>query len=55
MELMLLIHLILKTVQTDDDGEIDNVEILVPLKHVINFWRTLEILLISYKFNLIFA
>ena len=29
------------TVQTADDGEIDNVEIMVPLKYLSNFWRTL--------------
>ena len=32
--------------QTDDDGEIDNVEIMVPLKYLSNFQRTLEIPLI---------
>ena len=30
------------TVWTDDDREIDNVEIMVPLKYLSNFWRTLE-------------
>ena len=29
------------TGQTDDDGRIDNVEIMVPLKYLSNFWRTL--------------
>ena len=29
------------TSQTNNDGEIDNVEIIVPLKYLINFWRTL--------------
>ena len=29
------------TGQTDDDGEIDNVEIMVPLKYLSNFWRTI--------------
>ena len=29
------------TVQTDNNGRIDNVEIMVPLKYLNNFWRTL--------------
>ena len=41
------------TGQTDDDGEIDNVEIMVPLKYLSNFWRTLEIPLINCEVNLI--
>ena len=40
------------TVQTDNDGEIDNVEIVVPLKYLINFWRTLEMSLINCEVNL---
>ena len=35
------------TGQTDDDGKINNVEIMVPLKYFSNFWRTLEIPLIN--------
>ena len=31
------------TGQTDNNGRIDNVEIMVPLKYLSNFWRTLEI------------
>ena len=31
------------TGQIDDDGEIENVEIMVPLKYSSNSWRTLEI------------
>ena len=45
MEPMLLICLILKqkiTGQTDNDGEINNVEIMVPLKYLSNFRRTLQ-------------
>ena len=34
------------TCQTDDDGEIDNAEIMVPLKYLSSFWRTLEMPLI---------
>ena len=41
------------TGQTDDDGEKDNVEIMVPLKHLSNFWRTLEMPLINCEVNLI--
>ena len=35
------------TGQTNDDGEINNVEIMVPLKYLSNFWRTLEMPLIN--------
>ena len=38
--------------QTDDDGTID-VEIMVPLKYLSNFWRTLEMPLINCEVNLI--
>ena len=41
------------TAQTDDDGQINNVEIMVPLKYLINFWRTLEIILINCEVSLI--
>ena len=34
------------TGQTDNDGRINDVEIMVPLKYLSNFWRTLV------KFNL---
>ena len=30
------------TGQTDNDGRIDNVEIMVPLKYLGNFWRTFK-------------
>ena len=36
------------TGQINDDGEINGVEILVPLKYLSNFWRTLEMPLINY-------
>ena len=55
MELMLLIYLILKQKkigQTIDDGII-NVEIMVKLKCLINFWRTLEMSLINCEVELI--
>ena len=39
--------------QTDDDGEIKNVEIKVPSKYLSNFWRTLEMLLANCEVNLI--
>ena len=43
------------TSQTDDDGEINNVEIMVPLKYSSNLWRTLEMLLINCEVNLTLA
>ena len=51
MVLMLLIHLILD--QTDNTGRIDNAEIMVALKNLNNFWRTLEMSLINCEINLI--
>ena len=39
--------------QTNDDGEINGVEIMVPLKYLSNFWRTLEMPLINCEVNLI--
>ena len=39
------------TGQTDDDGEINNVEIMVSLRYLNNFWRTLEMLLINFEVN----
>ena len=32
---------------TDDDGDIENVEIMIPLKYLSNFWRALEMSLIN--------
>ena len=40
------------TGQTGDDGT-KNVELMVPLKYLSNFWRTLEMLLINCETNLI--
>ena len=40
------------TDQTEDDGRKD-VEIMVPLKRLSNFWRTLEMPLINCEVNLI--
>ena len=40
------------TGQADKNRGIDNVEIIVPLKYLINFWRTLEMPLINCKYNL---
>ena len=40
------------TGQTNDNGRID-VEIMVPLKYLSNFWRTLEMPLINYEIELI--
>ena len=41
------------TRQTDNNGEINNVEIMVPLKYLGNFWRTPEIPLNNCEVNLI--
>ena len=41
------------TGQTDNDGRIDNVEIMVPLKYLSNFWRTLKMSLINCEVQLI--
>ena len=41
------------TGQTRDNGRIDNVEIMVPLKYLSNFWRTLEMPLINCEVELI--
>ena len=41
------------TGQTDNDGRIDDVEIMVPLKQLSNFWRTLEMPLINYEVELV--
>ena len=42
------------TGRTGDDGTKD-VEIMIPLKYLSNFWRTLEMPLINYEVNLILA
>ena len=41
------------TGKTPDDGNEKNAEIIVPLKYLSNFWRTLEMLLINCEVNLI--
>ena len=41
-----------KTADADNDN-IENVEMLVPLKHLSNFWRALEMFLINSEINLI--
>ena len=38
---------------TNDDGDIENIEIMVPLKYLSNFCRTLEIPLINCEVELI--
>ena len=43
------------TGQTDNNGRIDNVQIMVPLKCLSNFWRILEMPLISCEIILIFT
>ena len=41
------------TGQIDDDGDINNVKIMVPLKYLINFWATLKIPLFNCEINFI--
>ena len=41
------------TGQTNDDGEMNGVEIMVPLKCLSNFWRTLEMSLINCEVEII--
>ena len=41
------------TGQTGNNGRINNVEIMVPLKYLSNFWRTLEMPLINCEVNLL--
>ena len=41
------------TGQTDNNGRIDNVEIMAPLKYLSNFWRTVEMPLINCEVELI--
>ena len=41
------------TGKTPNDGNTKDVEIIVPLKYLSNFWRTLEMPLINCEFNLI--
>ena len=41
------------TGQTNNDGEINSVEIMVPLKYLSKFWRTLEMSLINCEVELI--
>ena len=40
------------TGKTRDNGNTKEVEIIVPLKYLSNFWRTLEVPLISCEVNL---
>ena len=41
------------TGQTNNNERIDNVEIMIPLKYLSNFWRTLKMPLINCDFNLV--
>ena len=41
--------------KTNDDGDIENVEIMVPLKYLSNFWRTLQMPLIDFEVELIWT
>ena len=42
-----------RTGQTDNNGRIDDVKIIVSLKYLCNFWTTLEMPLVNCKVNLI--
>ena len=39
--------------KTPNNGNTEEVEIIVPLKYLSNFWRTLEMLLINCEVNLL--
>ena len=39
------------TGQTDNNGRIDNVGVMVQLKYLSNFWRTIEMPLINSEVN----
>ena len=41
-----------KTLADDDNGVFKNVKIVVPLKYLNNFWRSLKMLLINCKIHL---
>ena len=41
------------TRKTPNDNNVKDVEIMVPLKYLSNFWRTLEMPLINCEVNLI--
>ena len=41
------------TGKTPNNGNTKDVEIIVPLKHLSNFWRTLEMSLINCELNLV--
>ena len=41
--------------QTDNDGKVNDVEIMVPLKYFSNFWRTLELFFTNCEINLILS
>ena len=41
------------TAQIDNNGRIDNVEIMAPLKYLTNSWRTIEMSLINCEIELI--
>ena len=41
------------TGKSPNDGNTKNVEIIVPLKYLSNFWSTIEMPLINCEFNLI--
>ena len=40
---------------SNDDEDIKNIEKMIPLKYLSNFWRTLEMILINCEVELIFT
>ena len=46
------INQVFKTLTGDNKGVFKNLKIVVPLKYLSNFWRSLEMLLINCKIQL---
>ena len=53
MGVMILIHFKSNIIGKINYGHIENVKIMVPLKYLSNFWRTLEMPLINCEIELI--
>ena len=53
MAVLLFKSKVIITGNTPNDGNTKDVEIIVPLKYLSNFWRTLEMPLINCEVNLI--
>ena len=55
LRIILLIHIILKLRGKNEDDGTKNIETMVPLKYLSNFWRTLEMTLVNCEINLILS